>query len=248
MLTVLAERGPHARRPRAFAPEAREPEAGAQGNFCRARGGKPRTKAPATLGAPGPRGAAGVGAGPYLSWSGRAGLCSAARAGEERRAGSAWPGPRRSLHPGPAEVDDRFQPRVGPPFMRASPRPGVRVGQARCRATTAGAAEVRAHLRGRPGTVRRGAASSAARESLIKPPGGRGRGRGVLLAPPRRWAPGRSRFRARGGGTGPGAGAGVGGPEPSLGSSGVTRASPGAFPAGTECGGHVVWSVTFNSL
>lgn len=143
------------------------------------------TKAPATP--PGP-GAARRGSdrGPHLSWSGRTRFGSAARAGEERRAGSAWPGPRRSLHPRPAEGYGRFQPGPDAPFMRAPARRGVRAGQARRGMTAEGPADVRRHLRCRAGdsvlseqpvrlgrvinaTVRRGGAGPEGAGRLLGP-------------------------------------------------------------------------------
>lgn len=254
MLTVLAERGPHARRPRAFAPEAREPAAaGAQGNFCRTRGANRGRRHPPPSG-PRDRAArrASDGPSPFLERPCGALLrCASGRGASSRvcvaRAApvtSSWSSRSRRPLPAPG----------GPAFYA-----GVPEARRACGPSSVSRHDSRSRRGPRPPEGPSG--DSAARSRLLSRPRvinqtarGAGRGRGVLLAPPRRWAPGRSGFRAGGGRweagvpAGAGAGAGVGGPEPSLGSSRVTRASPGAFPAGTECGGHVVWSVTFNSL
>lgn len=188
--------------PAALAPlasEARVPgaTAGAQwGNFCRRSVGplaSPRTKVPATplgLGAA-PRGSA---RGPYLSWNGRRGLCSAALAGKGLQAGCAWPGPRGSLH---SLADDR-RPLLAPAgsaFYAGAPEAGACTGQAGCPDTTAGPQSPRAPEPPARGLSPGAAAPSTAGESLIKASGGagpEGAGRPAGPAPRVRAHPGRT--------------------------------------------------------
>ena len=104
------------------------------------------------------------------------GLCPAEQADEERRAGCAWPGRRSSFHSSPTEVDGRFQPRVGAPFMRASR------GQACVRAKLGfrpRPVEVRAHLGCCPGGLVQAEPPPQPRRALIKPSSGAGRGQGA---------------------------------------------------------------------
>lgn len=148
----------------------------------------PRTKVPATplgLGAA-PRGSA---RGPYLSWNGRRGLCSAALAGKGLQAGCAWPGPRGSLH---SLADDR-RPLLAPAgsaFYAGAPEAGACTGQAGRPDTTAGPQSPRAPEPQARGLSPGAAAPSTAGESLIKASGGAGpEGRGAGWPRPSRPCP-----------------------------------------------------------
>lgn len=165
----------------------------------------------------------------HLSPGDRVGLCSVAQAGGERRAGCVWPGPRRSLHSRPTEVDGRFQPRVGAPFRRASPSSGVRAGQTRFSARTCRGPRP-------PGVLFRSWGWGAPVKAELPP------------QPPESINQIVRRGGARGGGPGPGGGASCW-PHPPRDyallrrDSAAPRSAPAAWVAGGAGAGAGVWAV-----
>lgn len=185
---AFAESGAHGRRPRASRSRCPGPggDGGSPGHFCRRGGGpraSPRTSASAILRVAGAEvrgeasGGGRTGASPF-----RERPCGALRKASSRvsvaRTALLTPSPPSpSRRPLPAPTGWERLPGGRPEAGRAG-------WPSRSPPATARSAEARAHLRGavQEGLRRGRATSSAAGEPLIKPPAGRGQGRGYMGA------------------------------------------------------------------